>query len=95
MMHVMDALANHGCLIVDLTNEDANFEDAITMSKMWSTVDTFFSNILDKDTIKGIPPMDVAKGVGSSHATIGYASHEDGDNQLKFLDGINSLIFER
>ena len=92
-MHVMDALANHGCLIVDLTNGDTKIEDAITMSKMWSTVDTFFGKVLDKDgSIKAVPPMDVAKGVGSSHATIGYASYKDGDNQfletrLKRSDG--------
>lgn len=80
-MHVMDALANHGCLIVDLTNEDQYFDDAIIMSKMWNTVDTFFAKV-ESGSVKHIPPMGVAEGVGSSTAMVGYASFKEGDNQF-------------
>eukprot|EP00804_Cyclotella_cryptica_P007666 CCRYP_015245-RA/>CCRYP_015245-RA protein AED:0.39 eAED:0.39 QI:1231/1/1/1/0/0.5/2/95/397 len=82
-MHVMDALANHGCLIVDLTNEDKYLDDAITISKMWGAVEIFFKKLLEKDSsIKDLPAMGVAEGVGSSHAMVGYASFKDGDNQF-------------
>jgi hypothetical protein len=82
-MHVMDALVNHGCLIVDLTNEDTKLDDAIIMSKMWGTVEDFFDKVLSNDSsAKDIPAMGVADGVGSSHAMVGYASFKDGDNQF-------------
>lgn len=82
-MHVMDALANHGVLIVDLTNEDEKLDDAITMSKMWNTVEDFFSKVLDNDSsVKKVPAMGIAEGVGSTTAMVGYASFKDGDNQF-------------
>jgi len=82
-MHVMDALANHGCLIVDLTDEDQALDDAITMSKMWNAVEVFFNKVFDSDgSAKDVPAMGVAEGVGSSHAMVGFASFKDGDNQF-------------
>ena len=80
----MDALANHGCLIVDLSDEDEKVDDAaIVMSKMWNTVNTFFDKITNNDKLaKQIPPMGVAQGVGSNTAMVGYASFKDGDNQF-------------
>ncbi|KAL7489937.1 hypothetical protein ACHAW6_015672 [Cyclotella cf. meneghiniana] len=83
LMHVMDALANHGCLIVDLTNQDKSLDDATTISKMWTAVEIFFKKLLEKDnSIKDLPAMGVAAGVGSSHAMVGYASCKEGDNQF-------------
>eukprot|EP00578_Thalassiosira_sp_NH16_P026977 CAMPEP_0181101802 /NCGR_PEP_ID=MMETSP1071-20121207/13962_1 /TAXON_ID=35127 /ORGANISM="Thalassiosira sp., Strain NH16" /LENGTH=736 /DNA_ID=CAMNT_0023184705 /DNA_START=81 /DNA_END=2291 /DNA_ORIENTATION=+ len=83
LLHVMDSLANHGCLIVDLTDEDTSTEDASKMSKMWEATTTFFDKVIkDEGTVKDIPPMQVAEGVGSSHAMVGFASFKDGENQF-------------
>ena len=79
----MDALANHGCLIVDLTDEDKRTDDAAKMSKMWTTTETFFDEVLSDESITdNILPMQQADGVGSSHAMVGFASFKDGDNQF-------------
>ena len=80
LLHVMDSLANHGCLIVDLTNEDEATEDAITMGKMWDATSTFFDDV--NDNRESILPMQQAEGTGSSHAMVGFASFKDGDNQF-------------
>lgn len=83
LLHVMDSLANHGCLIVDLTDEDKSLDGALTMSKMWDATTDFFQKVIDKDeTAKIIPAMAVAEGVGSSHAMVGFASFKNGDNQF-------------
>ena len=84
LMHVMDALANHGCLIVDLSNRNENENDAaIAMSKMWNSVDTFFDKITNSDSLaEKIPRMGVAEGVGSKTAMIGYNTFKDGDQQF-------------
>ena len=83
LLHVMDSLANHGCLIVDLTNEDETTEDAITMGKMWDATSTFFHNVmLNDDNRESILPMQQAEGTGSSHAMVGFASFKNGDNQF-------------
>lgn len=76
----MDSLANHGCLIVDLTDGDTNTDGAIAMSKMWDATSDFFQQIAD-DAEK-VPPMQQADGTGSSHAVVGFASFKDGDNQF-------------
>ena len=84
LLHVMDALANHGCLIVDLTDGDADTSDAEAMGRMWRTTEAFFARV-DEDDGEGapsVPPMQVAEGVGSSHAMVGYASFKDGDNRF-------------
>ncbi len=79
----MDSLANHGCLIVDLTDGDTFTEDAAIMSKMWETTSLFFENVMTDETIRNsVPPMKEAEGVGSSHAMVGFASFKDGDNQF-------------
>lgn len=79
----MDSFANHGCLIVDMTDGDTNIDDAIKMSKMWETTASFFDKLAnDQTTANNIPPMQVAEGVGSSHAMVGFASFKDGDNQF-------------
>ena len=88
LLHVMDALANHGCLIVDLTDGDAEPEGAAAMERMWRTTEAFFEKVGEEEEGEGaassVPPMQVAEGVGSSHAMVGYASFKDGDN--KFLE---------
>lgn len=80
LLHVMDSLANHGCLIVDLTDEDKSLDNASKMSKMWETTSTFFDKV--NDDIDSIPPMQQAEGVGSSHAMVGFGSFKDGNNQF-------------
>ena len=84
LLHVMDSLANHGCLIVDLTDGDTSTNDASVMASMWNGANTFFDKVLndDEDASKIIPPMQIAEGVGSSHAMVGFASFKDGDNQF-------------
>ena len=82
LMHVMDGLANHGCLIVDLTDGGSNFEKAQTVASMWSTAEDFFGKPLDLRTSE-IPPMKtIAKEAGSPHAKVGFASYHDGDMQF-------------
>jgi hypothetical protein len=79
----MDSLANHGCLIVDLTDGDTSTEDATIMSKMWETTSLFFEKMMTDETIRNsVPSMKEAEGVGSSHAMVGFASFKDGDNQF-------------
>ena len=80
LLHVMDSLANHGCLIVDLSNEDESTEDVITMSNMWDATSNFFDKADNESA--NLPPMQQAEGVGSSHAMVGFASFKDGDNQF-------------
>lgn len=92
LLHVMDSLANHGCLIVDLTDSDTLTHDATIMSNMWKTTSNFFHRVVDGNGIDCIPPMQLADGVGSSHAVVGFASLKDGDNQfletrIQRLDG--------
>jgi hypothetical protein len=45
ILHVMDALVSHGCLIVDLTNGGTDMEHAKTMAAMWNTVETFYQQV--------------------------------------------------
>lgn len=80
LLHVMDSLANHGCLIVDLSNEDESTDDVITMSNMWDATSNFFDKADNESA--NLPPMQQAEGVGSSHAMVGFASFKDGDNQF-------------
>eukprot|EP00579_Thalassiosira_antarctica_P029791 CAMPEP_0202030562 /NCGR_PEP_ID=MMETSP0905-20130828/64560_1 /ASSEMBLY_ACC=CAM_ASM_000554 /TAXON_ID=420261 /ORGANISM="Thalassiosira antarctica, Strain CCMP982" /LENGTH=711 /DNA_ID=CAMNT_0048594365 /DNA_START=66 /DNA_END=2198 /DNA_ORIENTATION=+ len=83
LMHVMDSLCNHGCLIVDMTDEDTATNDATKMSKMWETTTAFFDKVInDENAVNTIPPMQQAEGVGSSHAMVGFASFKDGENQF-------------
>ena len=83
LLHVMDALANHGCLIVDLTDGDKSTENAVKLSGMWKATSNFFDKVInDEEAANNIPPMQVAEGVGSSHAMVGFASFKDGENQF-------------
>ncbi|KAL7538135.1 hypothetical protein ACHAXR_008307 [Thalassiosira sp. AJA248-18] len=83
LLHVMDSLANHGCLIVDLTDEDKSIDGATKLSKMWDATSNFFEKVVDdKNEANNLPPMQQAEGVGSSHAMVGFASFKDGENQF-------------
>jgi len=82
LLHVMDSLANHGCIIVDLTDEDKFLEAAEIMCGMWEATESFFKQVVEGDAANTLPAMGPAEGVGSSHAMVGYASFKDGDNQF-------------
>lgn len=85
LMHVMDALVSHSCLIVDLTDGGTRFGDAIKMKKMWDASSKFFQTIQnDNDAIKSLPNMKKAEGTGSPHAMIGFESY--GDGSMQFLE---------
>mmetsp|Transcript_30161 Transcript_30161/g.61605 ORF Transcript_30161/g.61605 Transcript_30161/m.61605 type:complete len:713 (+) Transcript_30161:201-2339(+) len=91
LLHVMDSLANHGCLVVDLTDGDKSHDSAKKMSNMWRATESLFKNAKDEGV--NLPSMHVADGVGSSHAVVGFQSVNDGDQQfletrLRRLDGI-------
>lgn len=82
LMHVMDAIVNHGCLIVDLTDGGTSFQKAEMLQAMWMTARAFFEKSLE-DRIDKIPTMRTAvEEVGSTHAKVGFASYHDGNMQF-------------
>lgn len=99
LMHVMDALVNHGCLIVDLADGGTAYEDAIKMSKMWQTTDSFFESInAEEGTMESLPTLGRAEGAGSPNAVVGFANY----GSMQFLetrikrdeDGVGGLMPE-
>jgi len=87
LMHVMDALVSHGCLLVDLL-EDADVDvDATshgrlrTMAKMWDAVEEFFKDAATKSDSQ-IPPLATIPEAGSRHAKVGFVSYDSGDMQF-------------
>jgi len=83
MMHVMDAFVNHGCLIVDLTDNGTSYQDAIKMSQMWQTTDSFFKSINEVEgIIESLPKIGIAEGAGSPNAVVGFASY----GSMQFLE---------
>jgi len=81
----MDAFANHGCLIVDITDGGTNFNTAVKVANMWKMIDSFFERLDRDDSIlKTLPPLSAAKDAGSRHATVGFASYDEGN--MKFLE---------
>lgn len=81
----MDAFANHGCLIVDITDGGANYNAAIKIANMWKIIDSFFERLdRDETLLKSLPPLSAAKDAGSRHATVGFASYDEGN--MKFLE---------
>ncbi len=85
LMHVMDSLVSHSCLVVDLTDGGAKFGDALKLFKMWDTSGNFFETIQTNDEMKeNLPPMAPADGAGSPHAVAGFASY--GDGSMQFLE---------
>jgi hypothetical protein len=85
LMHVMDSLVSHGCLLVDLTNGGHDHEHASTMMKLWRAAETFFVNVA---AMGGNFPskldMQIAEQVGSDHAKVGFAGNDNGS--MRFLE---------
>lgn len=71
MMHVMDALVSHGCLLVDITNGGKSWEAARTMNRMWEAT----NELLEAKELSTIPAMQTAKGSGSKFAKVGFSSN--------------------
>jgi hypothetical protein len=85
LMHVMDALVSHSCLVVDLTDGGTRFGDALKLSKMWNTASDFFEKVdNDVSVMASLPAMKLAEGAGSPHAVVGFASN--GGGSMKFLE---------
>jgi hypothetical protein len=85
LMHVMDALVSHTCLVVDLTDGGTKFGDALILSKMWDNASNFFETVGSSDEVlKSLPGMRAAEGAGSPHAMAGFASY--GDGSMQFLE---------
>jgi len=83
LMHVMNALVNHGCLIVDLTDGGTSYDDAIKMSKMWQTTDSFFESInAEESKMESLPNLGMAEGAGSPNAVVGFANY----GSMQFLE---------
>ena len=92
LMHVMDALVSHGCVLVDLTKNDATAsendddDDRVQiMHRMWKTCQNFFDNVakVGLDRISDVlPGMITAQETGSPHAKVGFASYSNGDLQV-------------
>ena len=61
LLHVMDSLANHGCLIVDLSDEDKSTNDATIMSKMWKTTSDFFHMVVEANGIDCVPWIQISQ----------------------------------
>ena len=80
LLHVMDSLVSHGCILVDLTDGGTTFTKAKIMAKLWKAADAFFNaGATDFDSI---PPMQTVQETGSQHAKVGYASYQDGNMQF-------------
>jgi len=77
VLHVMNALVAHGCLLVDVSNGGQDMESVAKMAKLWETVDEFFQSDVSK-----IAPLQTATETGSPHAKVGYVNH----NGLEFLE---------
>ncbi len=85
LMHVMDALVSHSCLVVDVTDGGTRFGDALKLSKMWKTSSNFFDAVNEDERKEAsLPGMQVAEGAGSSYAKVGYANM--GEGSMKFLE---------
>ena len=68
MMHVMDALVSHGCLIVDVTDDGTTYLDALTINNMWATLSDFFETVSgDKNIERLLPDLKMAEGAASPH----------------------------
>jgi hypothetical protein len=83
LMHVMNALVSHGCLIVDLADQKGADDDiSLTMSKMWGSTDKFFKTLdSNPETEKQLPRMSAIPA--SPFAKMGYANFQDG---MKFME---------
>lgn len=85
LMHVMDSLVNHGCLIVDVSDGGVSSLNSQKLTKMWDVADNFF-NVVDNDVevAKSLPGMGVADGAGSPNAVVGFTSYDGA--AMQFLE---------
>ena len=80
LLHVMDALVSHGCLLVDLTDEGTSFVKAKAMAKLWKAAEMFFdADDAQLETVRG---MQTIQEAGSQHAKVGFASYQEGNMQF-------------
>jgi hypothetical protein len=85
LLHLMDALVSHGCLVVDVTNGGNNLEAAQTLANMWKTTENFFATVDNSDDASSfLPPLVTADATGSPYAKVGYVSH--GNGNMQFLE---------
>jgi len=83
LLHVMDALVNHGCLIVDLSDGGISSLGWNQISQMWEESNKFFDTIEnDENAMNSLPKMEVAEGAGSPNAVVGFASYSDASMQF-------------
>jgi hypothetical protein len=78
ILHVMDALVSHGCLIVKLTQEQAG-----SLAAMWNATEVLFDYV-ENSVDFVLPKLATAPGVGSEHAKVGFATYYNGN--LQFLE---------
>ena len=84
-MHVMDALVNHGCLLVDLSDSGTNYKCVEKIDKLWDTTYDFYNKLNSNDSVgSSIPSLGVVEGSGSPHAVAGLGIYNDGN--MKFLE---------
>lgn len=85
VMHVMDALVNHGCLVIDLTDGGTTYKDALLMSELWKNTENFFESVKnDSELASSLPPMKAVENIGTPHAVAGFNSYNDG--AMQFLE---------
>ena len=85
LMHVMNALVSHSCLIVDLSDGGMSSLHSQKLAKMWEVVDKFFQTIeTDSELEKTLPELKQSKETGSPNAVCGYKSYNEG--AMKFLE---------
>ena len=82
VLHVMDALVSHGCLIVDISSGGRDTVATEQLAKMWKTCEAFFTTAVDSSEDKSLPPLVTAEGTSSKYAKIGYASYDNGNMQF-------------
>jgi hypothetical protein len=80
--NVMQALEQHGCLVVDTIDSS---EKVKALDGMWKATDCFFNEINNTSGSAVTPPgMSIAKDAGSRHAAVGYATYDSG--AMQFLE---------
>lgn len=85
LMHVMDSMVNHGCLVVDLSDGGLSSLESRTMAKMWEVTSSFYDSIEnDANLMQTLPGMKVEEETGSPNAVTGFLSTEGG--RMKFLE---------
>ena len=80
LVHVMDAMVSHGCLLVDLSDEGTTFTKVKAIAKLWKASETFFSS--GDTNFDAVPGMETVQETGSQHAKVGFASYMDGNMQF-------------